>query len=633
MADQKKENQHSVLIVALAFMVILQTIPYLSYMDWLPERVGNSAFIQRASTPIFYYTFRVLYIFVVMALFSLFISIKLATKLSKEDQKSYRKMYFILSVPILIGTIQHPYFHYYNIFFFPALIISHLFYGSRAWATLGKKMQEEDPLAKVNQKELKEMGLIFKTDKGDLHVHNVFQGVMVQGGAGAGKSASIIEPAIYQWAIQNMSMTIYDFKGNPPTLGLMAYNSWLLPSTSKLKRPTFEILNIADLTRSVRPNPLDPKLIRSSIDTRSITDTLMLTLNKEWIKKKDFWAESALNLAYAIGERLRKDPSLHRYCTIPHLIQLGTSDPIKLITWLREDKEIEATIRSFITAVDQGATQQLGGMLSSFQSPLTVLMSQELYWVFGAEPHNQTDLNLNDPENPRILSISNDPTKQQALTPALSCLMRTIINRVNEQGKHPHAMVVDEFPTIYIQNFSQLPATGRSNQVSTMIGIQDESQLITQYDKEADEIISNMGNQFVGMTNNTKTAKKYSDLFGTYKKIATSHSTSDSSLSFSDSMQNEKLLQEKDVAQQTVGHFIGKIADGEPALFSVQTSEFKKSDYFKDWKTTIDTPQMPLYLGMLQTKGKQAADEFLISLVDVNFRRIQYEAIEILKNY
>src|SRR5690554_3338182 len=71
------------------------------------------------------------------------------------------------------------------------------------------------------------MGLIYPTDKGPLHVHNVFQGIMVQGGAGAGKSASIIEPAIKQWVDQNMSMTIYDFKGNPPTLGRMAYNAWL----------------------------------------------------------------------------------------------------------------------------------------------------------------------------------------------------------------------------------------------------------------------------------------------------------------------------------------------------------------------------------------------------------------------
>jgi type IV secretory pathway TraG/TraD family ATPase VirD4 len=633
MSTPIKENQHSVLIVAVAFMIILQTIPYLSYMDWLPERIGNSAFVAKASTPAFYYIFRILYILILIALFSLFISIKLATKLSKEDQKPYRKYYFLLSIPILLGTIQHPYFHYYNLFFFPLLIITHLFYGSRAWATLGKKLQEENPLATVNRKELKEMGLIFDTDRGPLHVHNVFQGVMVQGGAGAGKSASVIEPAIYQWALQNMSMTIYDFKGNPPTLGLMAYNSWLLKNNSNFKKPVFQLLNIADLTRSVRPNPLDPKLIRSSIDTRSITDTLMLTLNKSWISKKDFWAESALNLAYAIGERLRKDPDLHRYCTIPHLIQLGTADPIKLIAWLRADTEIEATIRSFITAVDQNATQQLGGMLSSFQSPLTVLMSKEIYWVFGAEPMFQSDLNLNDPENPIILSISNDPTKQQALTPALSCLMRTIINRVNEQGKHPHAMVIDEFPTIYIQNFSQLPATARSNKVSTMIGIQDESQLISQYDKEADEIISNMGNQFVGMTNNTKTAKKYSELFGTYKKIDTSHSTSDSSLSFSDRINNEKLLQEKDVAQQQAGHFIGKIADGDPALFSVQTNEFKKSDHFPNWRKTLDIAQNPKYLQMIETKGQKAADDYMEEAVEMNFWRIQAEAVAILANY
>lgn len=633
MSQQVKENQNSVLIVAIFFLIALQAVPYLAYMEVLPENIQNSAFIRKASTPVFYYLFRVLYLFIVMVSFSLFISIKLAKKITKEDQKPYKRTFWILSIFIVIGTIQHPYFHYYNIFFLPILIIAHLFYASRGFARLGSKLESEDPLANVNQKPLKEMGLTYNTDKGSLHVHNVFQGIMVQGGAGAGKSASIIEPAIYQWAMQNMSMTIYDFKGNPPTLGLMAYNSWLLKNDSDRKKPKFELLNVADLPHTVRPNPLDPRLIRSSIDTRSITDTLMLTLNKSWISKKDFWAESALNLAYAIAERLRKDPMLHRYCTIPHLIQLGTEDPNKLISWLREDVEVQSTIRSFITAQDQGATQQLGGMLSSFQSPLTVLMSKELYWVFGAEPEKQSNLNLNDPDNPRILSVSNDPTKQQALTPALSCLMRTIINRINEQGKHPHAMVIDEFPTIYIQNFSQLPATARSNKVSTMIGIQDESQLVTQYDKESDEIISNMGNQFVGMTNNTKTAKKYSELFGTYKKVDTSHSTSDSSISFSDRHSNEKLLQEKDVAQQSVGHFIGKIADGDPALFSVQTEEFKKSDYFKNWKESIELEIEDEFTRNMFKANPETAQTVFDQMVECNFYRIQAEAAEILKNY
>lgn len=634
MADNKKENQYAALMISIFFLISLQSLPYLTYIEILPEQIANSQFIQTVNQPIFYYSFRALYIFIVIMSFNLFISLKIATKITKEDQKPYKRNYWILSILILVGTIHHPYFHYYNIIFLPILIIAHLFNASRGFARLGSKLESENPLANLNQLPLKEMGLKFPTTKGLLHVHNVFQGMMVQGGAGAGKSATVIEPSIYQWAKQNMSMTIYDFKGNPPTLGLMAYNSWLLKNDSEFTKPKFELLNFSDLPRTVRPNPLNPNLLRTSSDTRTVTDTLMITLNPAWAgSKKDFWAESAMNLAYAIAERLRSDSNLHPYCTIPHMIQLGTSDPGKLIGWLREDPIIEATIRSFITVWEKNAENTVSGMLSSFQSPMSTLISKETYWIFGAELENQADLNINDPQNPRILSISSDPSRKQALAPIISCLLRTIINKINEQGKHPHALIIDEFPTIYIKDFSSLPATARSNKIATLIGIQDESQMKTQYKEEADEIISNMGNQFVGMTNNPNTAEKYSKLFGTYKKVDTSHSTSDSSISFSDRQTNEKLLQEKDVAQQRVGHFIGKVADGDPALFSAQFDEFKKSEHFPNWTNSIEIPIQDDITRNIYEQDQEFGERFFNDLVDMNFMRIQAEAIEILKDY
>ena len=110
--------------------------------------------------------------------------------------------------------------------------------------------------------------------KNPLVINNVFQGISVSGGAGAGKSATIIDPAIYHSIRAGMSMTLYDFKGNPPTLGLTAYNAWLeLPDNFSdeknniLKKPTFEIFNIHQLQISSRPNPLSPNILKSALDT------------------------------------------------------------------------------------------------------------------------------------------------------------------------------------------------------------------------------------------------------------------------------------------------------------------------------------------------------------------------------
>lgn len=635
MEAKEKQNLNGVLLLGLLLLMGIHILDILVAINFpLPEMIANSKFVHNViNTPLFW-VFKITYLFLVPGLFRVYILVDIAKKLKKEEQPTYRRWYYVISAIVLIGAISSKYFFYYNIIVFPVFLLVHIFVGSRGFAKISSGLDEEDPLALVNQKPLKEMGLIFQTNKGPLHVHNVFQGTLVQGGAGAGKSASIIEPAITQWARQNMSMTIYDFKGDPPTLGLMAYNVWLETEDNKeFKKPDFELLSFDQLHMSIRPNPLKPSELKSGIDTKAITTTLLLTLKKEWVTKKDFWAESAMNLCYAIAERLRKDPKYHPYCTIPHLVVLSTMNANDLINWLKQDFEIKNVISSFITAMESGADSQIGGMFSSLQSPMAELMQKELFWIFGAEQEHQATLNLNDPLDPKILVLANNPQKKGVISPLLSCCIRAIINQVNKQGKHPHAMVIDELPTVYIEGLSALPATARSNRVASMFGIQDESQLNTQYDKEAEEIIANLGNSFVGMTNNPKTAKKYSDFFGTYQKKKTSYSTSDQSLSFSESLNNEKIMQERDIANQPVGHFIGKIADGHPAFFSVQFDEFKKEEEVKKWNKSIELPYQDPFLQNLSIEYPEEAQEIFNELIEFNYLRIFNDCTIILNEY
>lgn len=636
MSDQaEKKNQHSILLLGILFLVIIQLLPFGYYMDYLPKTIIHSKFISNAITPVFQYTFRIIYILIVMAIMNMFISLKLAKTFSKSDQPPYKNWYWVLSILILIGTIQHPIFYFYNIIFFPILLICHLFVASRGFAKLGDVLEEEDPFAKLNQTPLKEMGLIFKTERGDLHLHNVFQGTMVQGGAGAGKSASIIEPSIYQWAKQNMSMTIYDYKGDPPTLGLMAYNSWLEKNNSHFKKPTFGLVsfNTDYLRVSERPNIFDPKLLKGVIDTMSVLYTFLYGLNPEWRQKKDFWAQSATAAALGIVERLRNSPELHEYCTLPHFITLASFPPDKLLTWIREDREVERMIQTLLTNLDGDVMQTLSNQISSLQAPLSIMYSKELFWVFGAEPENQTSLDLNNPENPMILSISNDPKRDEALSPAIGSLLKAIMRTVNTQNKHPHAFIIDELPTIFLDGLAKLPATARSNKVAAMFGIQDESQLEGQYGKQADEITSNMGSFFLGMTNNPKTAKKYSDYFGTSEVVKTSNSIGDNSISFSESHKDKKLLQEKDIAQQRTGHFVGKIADGDPGFFSVQIKEFKKNEHFTKWENKINIKSKNEHLDLLFEKQPEIAEEVFTAMLDLNYQRIFAECENLLKNY
>jgi len=600
--------------------------------------VVNNNFINRATTAPFYFSFRIIYIAMVPVTMSLLINPSMTKMIKKEEQPRYKKYYYILSILIIVGTIQIPQFHYYNILFFPFILFLHLMVASRAFAKIGEKLVSDRPLENTSQKPLGPLGLVFQVKNNygvemPLHVHNPFQGIMVQGGAGSGKSGSIFEPGIYQWVKQNACMLIYDFKGNPATLGLFAYNTWL-ETPNSADKPSFELVSFNDLYISSRPNPLSPKVLKSSLQTKTVTDTLMIALNRDWASKKtEFFTASGLNLCHAIAERLRRDPMLHPYCTIPHLIALATcEDETALLHWLADDEEIRPIIASFMTPLKRGAETQLAGQVSSLTNGLAIMGTPEISWILGAELEKQTSLDLNSITDPRIMCIANDPVSQVALSPIISAIVKSALTIMNQQGKRPSVVPIDELPTLYIDGLSEIPATSRSNQLALLIGIQDESQLIGAYNKQADEITSNMGTFFIGMTNNPKTAKKYSDFFGTYEKVKGSNTVSNDSLSIAESHQDKKILQDREIAEQPLGHFIGKVANGSPAMFSVQFMEFKKNEHFKNWKNKIEIEIPDPEVRNIFENDLNAEDTFK-DLIELNHFRIRLESLKILKPY
>lgn len=644
------ESYHQLLRFLMFFLIILQALPFLYYNHWLPDLVYYSNGIKLLTNFPNNLMWKGFYIFIVPVTMALIVSPGIGKKIKKEDQPKMKIYYWLMCIPILIGVIDHPALHYYNNFAYPCLFFLHMMFGSRGFTKIGNTMESEKPLYYTSQKPLELMGLRYEVinDYGVetyLHVHNPFQGILVEGGAGAGKSGSVIEPAIYQWVKDGGCQLIYDFKGNPATLGLFAYNAW--KETPEViegiyrgkkvswKRPEFYLLTFTELHLSVRVNPISPKILLNSMHTRSVTDTLAIAINRDWAKKRtDFWTGSALNLLHAIAERLRLNEELHPYCTLAHVIELAcTDDFVALLNWIIDDSRTNTIVASFLTPLRMKADQQLAGQVSSLTTGLGSLKSPEIYWVFGAEPENQMSLDVNNPDEPKIISVSNDPIMAKALSPVLSCVIKSALTTMNQANKRPSAAPLDETPTIYIEDLSQIPATSRSNGLCTLLGIQDESQLKTSYDKQADEILSNMGNQFIGMTNNIDTAKKYAAAFGTFKMVDPSNSTSSESISLSERRSNEKIFQDRDVMEQPVGHFIGKIAGGEPAGFSVQFKEFEKSKHFKNWTDTMDIPAPDPFIRNLFEGDRDFANETFKSIMELNVMRIEEECQEILFPY
>jgi len=631
---QETQNWNAIYGILLIFLLVIMALPYFGYLELLPKTIFESHFYKNFCAGWGKWVFKLFYIIMLPLMTYMLFSVKIAKTTKPEEQNFYRYYYIFLSIFVLIGLINVPWANYYNMIGMPLLIIVHLFVCSRAFSKINTHLEDEEKLG-LSKEPLQDLGLIYEVknkhgEKDVLHVHNVFQSILVMGGAGAGKSASLIEPALYQWVKQGASLTVYDFKGNPATLGLLTYSAWLhfkkdWNEKTQGKFPKFELISFVELEKTSRPNPLSPLTMTSSLDTQSITKTLLQSLNPDFVKKQDFWAQSAFALAHGIAERLRK--GYPKYCTIPHLISIGLQPAELLIEWLEQDFEVRAIIASFISA--KKAESQLSGMLSSFQTPLTPLMNREIYWVLGAEFDKQTDLDLNNKENPRICCIANDPKKKAAFSPVISCILTNIMTNINQRDRHPHALVIDEYPTIYL-DIAELPATGRSNKVCTMIAIQDKAQMEQAYGREISEkTIANLGTQFYGMSNSVKTAKDVEDMIGTAKKMDDSYSYSEDGVNFSKRLSNEKIIQASDVMDQPVGHFTGKIADGKPSKFSTQTLYWDPKKHLK-LKKEIDILNYPEDLMKLHKVLPQETKKAFDMLVELNYLRINDEVMGIL---
>ena len=211
--------------------------------------------------------------------------------------------------------------------------------------------------------------------------------------------------------------------------------------------------------------------------------TIMLNLNKTWIEKQgDFFVDSPIILLAAIIWFLKiyKDG---RYCTFPHAIELLNKRYSDLFIILTSYPSLENYLSPFMDAWKSGAQDQLQGQIASAKIPLSRLISPQLYWVMSGEDFT---LDINNPAEPKILCIGNNPDRQSIYSAALGLYNSRIVRLINQKGKLKPSIIIDELPTIYFSGLDNLIATARSNKVAVCLGFQDFSQLERDYgEKEA----------------------------------------------------------------------------------------------------------------------------------------------------
>ena len=387
-----------------------------------------------------------------------------------------------------------------------------------------------------------------------INVINPFRALLVIGTPGAGKSYFVIRHVITQHIKKGFSMLVYDFKWDDLTR--IVYNTWLQSKHCYLVPPTIYFVNFEKIYN--RCNPLQPEYMNDITDAAESSRTIMLGLNREWIKKQgDFFVESPINFVTAIIWFLRK----YRkgiYCTLPHVIELMQVEYHDLFSVLRTEPEIEVLINPFVSAYKNKATDQLEGQVASAKISMARLSSPQLYYVLSG---NDFTLDLNNPKEPKIICLGNNPQKQQVYGAVLSLYISRIIKIVNRKGQLRSSLIFDEFPTIYFNGIDNLIATARSNKVATCLGVQDYSQLKKDYGRDQAEVIMNIvGNVISGQVVGD-TAKQLSERFGKIMQERESVSINSTDSTISKSMQLESAIPPSKISSLSSGEFVGMVAD------------------------------------------------------------------------
>ncbi|MBX2948053.1 MAG: YWFCY domain-containing protein [Crocinitomicaceae bacterium] len=385
---------------------------------------------------------------------------------------------------------------------------------------------------------------------------NPFRGILVIGTPGAGKSYFVIRHVITQHIRKGFTMFIYDFKFDD--LSRIAYNTWLDHRHVFAKPPKFYYINFDNLNRTHRCNALDPSAMLDITDASESARTILLGLNREWIKKQgDFFIESPINFLTAIIWYLRRYND-GQFCTLPHVIELMQVDYDSLFTLLRTEKEIEVLINPFINAYLNDVMEQLEGQIASAKVAMARLASPQLYYVLSGSDFT---LDLNNPNEPKIICMGNNPQKIQTYGAVLSLYVNRLVKLVNQKGKMKSSLILDEFPTIYLNGIDSLIATARSNKVSTCLGIQDFSQLRKDYGREQADVIVNITGNIISGQVVGDTARSLSERFGKIMQDRVSYSINSGDTSISKSKQLESALPPSKISTLSSGEFVGMVAD------------------------------------------------------------------------
>ena len=422
---------------------------------------------------------------------------------------------------------------------------------------------------------------------------------------------------------------LYDYKF--PTL-TNELNTILIQHQKKVlyqKKAPFPlyVLDFEDMTRCHRVNPIRPDYIKDISYAEEIATSIYNNLDLSSVKQSgNFFTRSAINWFTALIWFYKvKHP---QQCTLPHVFNtILYQDFQHVFSMLLSEPTCGDYIRSIVTSLDTKADRQLGGQVSSLQNVIARLNTAKLSWILSG---NDFDLDINNPDDPKLLSIGMSPQIRKALVPVISCIFTVALQQMNVEGKHKSFLMLDEATTLYLDDLDHIGAVARSNKIAMVLIAQDTAMLVEKYGlQKAQTIIANMNNMYFGRTNLPQTAKIISETIGKEEREIIGknvsmdyHQQDHGSLGHNFGIQDRPIIKPEEVQTLKRGEFVGRTTDEDQAYFYAQ---LKRNRFRK--KYAIE----PFVQFMHKSDGSSIEDRDLI--IDRNLLQIKEEVKTIINGY
>ncbi|WP_422858599.1 type IV secretory system conjugative DNA transfer family protein [Flagellimonas sp. S174] len=357
---------------------------------------------------------------------------------------------------------------------------------------------DNEPTGKTDKK----YQVKFPTKSGNLKIDNIKRGTSVIGSAGSGKTESVVYGFLKHFSENGFCGIIHDYKDFELTE--MAY-------------PLFKDSNIPMKVISFdriihRVNPIAPKYLENEESVNEVSRVLIENLLEQresgTTGTTKFFNDAAEGLIGGLIWKLKTD--YPQFCTLPHLIAIYQMlDTDSLVQFLETNTTSRAMADAFISGKD--SERQTAGVKSTLANALKRISTQRIFMALSAD---EVPLNINNRENPAVISVVNNPKFETSYSPIIATIIHTITKQMSVRNSNPSFLLMEEAPTIRLLNMHRIPATLRSYDIATIYVMQDKIQNDMMYgDKASKAILSNLSYQFFGKVNDPDTAKYYERFF------------------------------------------------------------------------------------------------------------------------